>query len=43
MRRWVFNAVDEKKKPRAGPKGPQWNIEKHEYDMGDLESRLIGG
>lgn len=45
MRRWVFNAVDERKKPsaRTGPKSPQWNIEKHDYNMDDLESRLIGG
>lgn len=45
MRRWVFNAVDERKRTgtRDRPRSPQWNIEKHEYDMSDLESRLIGG
>ena len=46
MRRWVFDAIEEqesKKQPvsRSGTLKANWNIEKRDYDMEDLEAQLL--
>lgn len=44
MRRWVFDAIERDKKPpvsRSGTTKPNWNIEKRDYDMEDLEAQLL--